>query len=286
MAPVDPERLSVEVRDGIADVRLNRPDKRNALDIPMFQALVACGASLARRVADDDDVRVVVLSGAGASFCAGLDMAAMAALAASGSAGDPSGGSSGDGGAGGALGRVEGRTTHLAQQSCWTWQELAVPVIAAVHGHALGGGIQLALAADVRIVHPDTKLSVREVYWGLTPDMTGTLTLARLVRPDVAKELVMTARIFDGREAAALGLATRLADDPYAEAMALAAQIAERSPAAVRGAKELFNTLLFGDAAEAFATERRLIGSLIGGPDQAEAVAAHFDRRPPRFGRR
>ena len=90
------------------------------------------------------------------------------------------------------------------------WQELPVPVIAAIHGHALGGGLQIALGADIRLVHPDTKLSVREVHWGLVPDMTGTLFLSRLVRPDIAKELTFTGEIFDGREAAAIGLATRL----------------------------------------------------------------------------
>src|SRR5690606_37622843 len=103
----------------------------------------------------------------------------------------------------------EHRITHLGQQVCWVWQELPVPVIAAVHGHALGGGIQLALGADIRLAHPDTKLSVREIHWGLTPDMTGTLMLARLVRPDVAKELTFTGRIIDCNEAAQLGIVTR-----------------------------------------------------------------------------
>ena len=164
------------------------------------------------------------------------------------------------------------------------WQELPVPVIAAVHGHALGGGLQIALGADIRIVHPDTQLSVREVHWGLVPDMTGTLFLSRLVRPDVAKELTFTARIFDGREAAALGLATRLSEDPVAEALELAAEIAGRSPDAVRGAKRLFNRLANEGAAEQFAEERREIADVIGTPNQVEAVMASVENRPARFG--
>src|SRR5690606_5947575 len=117
---------------------------------------------------------------------------------------------------------TEGGLTHLAQQICWVWQQIPVPVIAAIHGHALGGGIQLALGADIRFVHPDTQMSVREIYWGIIPDMTGTLTLSRLVRPDIAKELVFTGKIIDGRQAFDIGLATHLSDDPRGDALALA----------------------------------------------------------------
>jgi enoyl-CoA hydratase/carnithine racemase len=178
---------------------------------------------------------------------------------------------------------VEGRITHLGQQVAWAWQEVPVPVIAAVHGHALGGGIQIALGADIRIVHPQTQMSVREVFWGLVPDMTGTFVLSRLVRPDVAKELTFTARVFSGEEAYALGLATRLSETPYDDAMVLAAQIAGNSPDAVRGAKALFNGLVNAGAAEQFADERRVIGSLIGSPNQVECVMASFEKRQPAF---
>jgi enoyl-CoA hydratase/carnithine racemase len=177
----------------------------------------------------------------------------------------------------------DGRITHLGQQICWVWQELAVPVIAAVHGHALGGGIQLALGADIRIVHPDTKLSVREVYWGLVPDMTGTFMLSQIVRPDVAKELTFTARVFSGTEADAMGLVTRLSDDPYADAMELAKEIAGRSPGAVRGAKEAFNRQTRDGAADQFAAERALISAQIGTANQKEAVMAGFEKREPVF---
>jgi enoyl-CoA hydratase/carnithine racemase len=152
-----------------------------------------------------------------------------------------------------------------------------------VHGHALGGGMQIALGADVRLVHPDTQMSLREVHWGLVPDMTGTFMLSSLVRADVAKELVFTARVFDGREALALGLATRLSETPHDDAMALAREIAARSPDAVRGAKALLNGLFNQGAAQQFAEERRVIGSLIGQPNQIEAVVANFEKRPAAF---
>jgi enoyl-CoA hydratase/carnithine racemase len=156
-------------------------------------------------------------------------------------------------------------------------------VVAAVHGHALGGGFQLALGADFRVVHPDTQLSLREVYWGLVPDMTGSLTLARLARADILKDLMFSARVFDGRTAHELGLATQLSDTPLKDAETLARSYAERSPAAVRAAKALANNLIYRDAAEQFAEERRLIHGLAGTAEQAEAVRAHFEKRPPVF---
>jgi enoyl-CoA hydratase/carnithine racemase len=124
---------------------------------------------------------------------------------------------------------------------------------------------------------------VREVHWGLVPDMTGTLTLNRLVRPDIAKELTFTGRMVSGTEALALGLATHVSDTPREDALALAREIAGRSPHAVRGAKELFNRLLADGAAEQFAEERRVIGGLIGGANQIESVMANFEKRPPVF---
>jgi enoyl-CoA hydratase/carnithine racemase len=177
----------------------------------------------------------------------------------------------------------EGRITHLAQQVCWVWQELPMPVIAAVQGHALGGGLQIALGADIRIAHPDSQWSVREVHWGLVPDMTGTLMLHALVPADVAKELVFTARVFDGNEAFRLGLVTRLSATPVEDARAMATEIASRSPEAVRGAKRLLNRLYLSDAAQQFAEERSVIRSVIGSPNQVEAVMANFEKRAPAF---
>ena len=264
------DRVTVTLSEGIADVRMSRPEKRNALDGAMFLALAEAG----ERLKTERGVRCVVLSGDGPSFCAGLDFASFQMMAG----GDLSTDDSGSPAA-----MKEGGITHLGQQVCWVWQEVPVPVIAAVHGHALGGGLQIALGADIRIVHPDTQMSVREVHWGLVPDMTGTLMLSTLVPADVAKELVFTARIFDGREAKSMGLATRLSDSPLDVAMTLAGEIADRSPDAVRGAKTLLNRLYNDGAAEQFAAERRTIASVIGQPNQIEAVMANFEKRPGVF---
>lgn len=267
------DRVTIDVTDGIADVRLNRPDKRNALDNAMFKGIVEAG----EWVKTAPGVRVVVLSGEGASFCAGLDFSSLSALAGRDST------TSSDAAAAdvGSLG--DGQIAHLGQRTAWVWQEVAVPVIAAIHGHALGGGFQVALGADIRFAHPDTKMSVRESFWGLSPDMTASLFLSRLTRPDVAKELAMTARIISGADAHALGIVTHLSDDPRAAAFELANELLGRSPDAVRGVKALFNRLANADAAEMFALERETITSLIGTPNQAEAVAAGMENRAPVF---
>jgi enoyl-CoA hydratase/carnithine racemase len=267
---VTEDRVTISIEDGIADVRMNRADKRNALDNAMFTSLASAGDYLKTL----PDLRAVVLSGDGASFCAGLDFGSFQAMAQ---------GSSGQGGSVNAGAMSDGRITHLAQQVCWVWQEVPVPVIAAVHGHALGGGMQIALGADIRIVHPDTQLSVREVHWGLIPDMTGTLMLSRLVRPDIVKDLVFSARVFSGAEGFELGVVTRLSKTPQADAMDLAQEIAGRSPDAVRGAKKLINLMANDGAAQQFAAEREVIGKLIGGANQVEAVMSHFEKRPPKF---
>jgi enoyl-CoA hydratase/carnithine racemase len=270
------ERVTISVVDRVADVRMVRADKRNALDNAMFSALADIGEQLKTM----KDVRAVVLSGEGASFCAGLDFGSFQAMAESAPAPASTPSSAPRVNAGD---MTNGRITHLAQQVCWVWQEIPVPVIAAIHGHALGGGLQIALGTDIRIVHPDTQLSIREVHWGLIPDMTGTLMLSRLVRPDIAKELVFSARIFSGTEAFELGVATRLSNDPFHDALALAAEISQRSPDAIRGAKQLLNRIANVGAAEQFAEERRAIGQLIGSPNQVEAVMAHFGKRPASF---
>jgi enoyl-CoA hydratase/carnithine racemase len=269
------DRVTISIVDGIADVKMNRADKRNALDNAMFTSLSAAGEYLKTL----DDLRVVVLSGDGASFCAGLDFSSFAQMAESG----PRANSSDNKPDMNAGAMVDGRITHMAQQVCWVWQEVPVPVIAAVHGHALGGGIQIALGCDIRIVHPETQLSVREVHWGLIPDMTGTLMLSRLVRPDIVKNLVFTARIFSGHEAHEMGIATQLSHEVHADAMTMAREIAGRSPEAVRGAKKLINRLANSGAAEQFAAERATIGQLIGTANQAEAVMSHFEKRSPNF---
>ncbi|MDH3706564.1 MAG: crotonase/enoyl-CoA hydratase family protein [Acidimicrobiia bacterium] len=264
------DRVTIDITDGIADVRLDRGDKMNAMDPPMFAALVEASEALAA----DNAVRAVVLSGNGPAFCAGLDFSGFQAMAG--------GGDRSDDADTGSIGRLEeGRITHRAQQAVWGFHELPVPVIAAVHGVAFGAGIQLAIGADIRYVHPDVRMAVLEIRWGLTPDMTATQLLPGLVGADHAKELIWTGREVNGAEAAAIGLATKVCDDPHAEAMALARVIAGKSPHAIRGAKLLVELAATGDVATGFAEERRVIGSLVGTPNQVESVHAYFEKRDP-----
>jgi enoyl-CoA hydratase/carnithine racemase len=259
------ERVRVTRTDGVADVRLNRPEKLNALDPAMFEGLVETG----RALAVDPSVRAVVLSGEGRGFCAGLDFASFMAL---GTEGGPR-----------LLRREEHSPVNAAQRAAWVWTEVPVPVIAAVHGVAYGGGLQIALAADVRLVAPDTQLSVMEIKWGLIPDMSGTQTLRHLVRLDVAKELTFTGRVVSGREAVELGLATRVAADPHEAALALAGEIASKSPHAIRAAKRLLNTTVAASREDGFHLEEQLQRQLIGSANQLEAVRANLEKRAPRF---
>ena len=274
------DRVRVTIEEGIADVRLDRPDKMNALDQAMFTAIAEAGAA----VAADDSVRAVVLSGEGRAFCSGLDFGSFQAMAEAGGSSRPrpERDTADDGGLG-SIGHVGDRITHLGQQVAHVWQEVPVPVIAAVHGVALGGGCQIALGADIRICAPDARFSVLEIKWGLIPDMTGTWMLPRLVGLDVAKELTFTGRMVEGPEAVAIGLATRLADDPLAAALELARELAGKSPDALRAAKRLLNASGTVPIAEQFAAERAEIGALIGSPNQVEAVMAGFEKRDPRF---
>ncbi len=274
------DRITVARDGGVADVRLNRADKMNALDPAMFAALI----DTADELAADPSLRCVVLSGEGKSFCAGLDFASFQQMG-----GDPIDGDGNNTGNGDNRGvrditkPMEGRITHRGQQAVYGWTSLPVPVIAAVHGHALGGGIQLALGADIRIVAPDATMSVLEIRWGLIPDMTGTQALVNLVGIDVAKELTFTGRMISGSEAHELGLATKLSDDPRVAALEMAGEIASKSPHAIRAAKRLFNEAAKVSVADGFARERAEIAKLIGSPNQLEQVMAFFEKRPPNF---
>ena len=273
------DRVSVTVTDGVADVRLTRPDKINALDTAMFAAIVDAGESLK----SDRSVRAVVLSGEGRGFCAGLDFSSFQAMAGQSPVLTADAGADAPAPAVRSITDVEGRITHLGQQAAYVWQELEVPVIAAVHGVALGGGAQIALGADLRIVAPDARISILEIRWGLIPDMTGTAMLPLLVGLDVAKELALTGRMVSGEEAVRIGLATRLSDTPLDDALALAREIAGKSPHAIRGVKRLLNASPGRPVADQFADERTTIGSLIGSKNQVEAVTAYFEKRDPVF---
>ena len=262
------DRITVELNDGVADVRLVRTDKMNALDDAMFGALVATG----ERLKTEKGVRAVVLSGEGRAFCAGLDMGNFGQMA------------QGSSRAGGNLetARTPGGANR-AQQAVLVWREIPVPVIAAMHGVAFGGGFQLALGADLRFVAPDTRLSVMEIKWGLVPDMAGIVLLRGLLRDDVARELTFSGRIFSGEEALGLGLATRVCADPRAEALAFAQEVAARNPDAIRAGKRLLDLAAEADQHAILLAETTEQVKLIGSPNQVEAVRANLEKRAPRF---
>jgi enoyl-CoA hydratase/carnithine racemase len=261
------DRVVCTIADGVADVRLNRPEKLNALDMALFTALAETAATLA----DTPGVRAVVLSGSGRSFCAGLDLTAFSAMAAGERwrpADDPT------------TTGTDGRS--LGQRAVLAWYDLPVPVIAAVRGHALGGGLQLALGADIRLAAPDAVFSVFEINWGLTPDMAGTQLLPRLVGPDVAAELTYTGRMVDAAEADRIGLVTRIVDDPLAAAHTLAARIAAVNPDATRASKGLLRQS-HGPIEDGLAAERAAMAAIMGSPNQREAATAALEKRRPRF---
>lgn len=259
------QRVTCTIEAGIADVRLDRADKHNGLDPAMFDAIVETG----ERLREDTSVRVVILSGNGSSFCSGLDFKAF--MTGGVAVRDK------------LLSWRDDRVGNLAQRLAWVWTEVPAPVIAAVHGACIGGGLQLALAADLRIVHPEARLAVREIAYGMIPDMSISRTLSRLVRIDVAKQLTFTGRDVPGTEALALGLATQLSDDPLAAARQLAEQIAGYSPHAIRAAKQLWNRAPSLDDEAALRLETELQVGLLGTRNQLEAVQARFMNRKPQF---
>ena len=257
--------VTITMDGGVADVRLNRPEKYNALSPDMFRAIIEAG----ERLATAKEVRAVVLSGNGRGFCAGLDMESMAGL--------------GGGQQGGTLLERDERPENFAQRPAMVWKRLPVPVIGALHGVAYGGGAQIALGADIRIASPDTKMSIMEIKWGLIPDMSISQTLRDIVPLDVAKELTFTGRILSGEEAKELGLVTKVVDDPHAHAMEIAQEIASKSPDAVRAGKELLEAVWHSDERTGLELESSLQTALIGSPNQVEAVKANFEKRAPNF---
>ena len=262
------DRVRIEIAEGVAEVTLNRPDKLNALDPAMFGAIIAAGERLSRTAT----LRAIVLAGAGKGFCAGLDKVSFEAMA--------------DGGAGQKFGNIVARTHGIAnafQQAAYVWRTLPVPVIAAIHGVALGGGFQIALGADIRYVAPDARLAIMEIKWGIVPDMGGIALMRELARSDVIRELAMTGRIFSGAEALAYGFATSLHADPLAAARSTAKEIATRNPEAVRAIKRLMNFASDADAAAILLAESKEQAALIGSRNQIEAVRAGMEGRPGRF---
>ena len=259
------ERVTLALGDdGVAQVRLNRPDKMNALDPAMFEALIAAGEELRTM----KGLRAVVLAGEGRAFCAGLDLGS---FAAGGS--DPT--------------RNLAERTHgnanRVQEAAMTWRKCPVPVIAAVHGVCFGGGLQIASGADVRVVHPEARMAIMEMRWGLVPDMGGYALWRGLVRGDVLRELVYSNREFSGTDALELGLATFVELDPLARARAIATEIAARNPEAVRAAKRLFDVMEDENTDAILLAESREQDGVIRRPNQVEAVMAGMQKRAPGF---
>lgn len=257
------DRVSITRVGAIADIRLHRPAKMNALDGPMFDALIVAAGT----VAADPTIRAVVLSGEGKAFCAGIDLENLQGLMS-------------DDGKRAMKSRSHGLANRY-QQAALAWREVPVPVIAALHGVAFGGGLQISLGADIRISTPDTKCSLMEVRWGIVPDMAGTILLRSIVREDVLRELIYTARVFTGTEAASIGIVTQLATNPHAAALELAHSIAEQGPRAVRAAKQLLNETQAMSPQDALLLESEIQVGLLAGPDQLEALNAHAEQRKP-----
>jgi enoyl-CoA hydratase/carnithine racemase len=263
----DPVDVSVDAK-GIAHVRLNRPDKLNALDMQMFEQLT----TTARDLQSDRSLRAVILSGNGRAFSTGLDVKSILRN-------DPNA----------SIERLLERDgkSNLAQDVGYIWRELPIPVIAALHGMCFGGGLQIALGADIRLATPDCKLSIMEAKWGLIPDMSASVTLRELMRIDVAKELTMTGRVFIGTEAVAYGLVTRCVEDPQAEALQLAQEIIQRSPDSVSLTKELYQKTWVAASEEySLKLETELQLKLLKTWNQLAASGRNFGFKVPYFRRK
>ncbi len=259
------DRVKISIDAHVAEVMLNRADKYNALDMRMFAAL----GEAADQLAADADVRAVVLHGAGENFCAGIDLDVL---------------SDADTDFGAALrAPVAPSAANVFQRAAYAWRELSVPVICVVTGVTFGGGLQIALGADIRYAAPDAKMSIMETKWGLIPDMAISTTLRHLVPPDVAKELAWSGRVFSADEALAMGVVTAIADDPLAMARCFARDCAQKSPEAIRGVKALVNNAWQLSEAAALELEAALQGGIIGSDNQLEAVRANLAKRKPEF---
>jgi enoyl-CoA hydratase/carnithine racemase len=263
------DRVSITMLEGgIADVRMNRPDKMNALDPIQWSALTEAVDELKAM----PGLRVVVLSGEGRAFCAGLDLGSL------GGDRDPTTNS-----AGGKFAERSRGVANDAQYGAWGWREIPVPVIAAVHGVAFGAGSQIMAAADIRIIHPDTRVAIMEMKWGLVPDVAGMALWRTQVADDVLREMIYTNREFSGTEAKAMGFATHVSDDPMAHAMELANIISNKNPHAMRGAKRLCNMLPNSSDLEILQAESDEQLKVIRTPNQMEAVMAEMQKRKPVF---
>lgn len=260
------ERVKIEIQDHIAIVSLNRPDKLNALDDQMFHAIIAS----AKELEENASIRVVILKGEGRAFCAGIDLSTFSFEGAN------------DIDSNAIISRTHG-VANKWQKVAWAWRELSVPVIAAVHGVCFGGGLQIMLGTDIKFVHPETKLSIMEMKWGIIPDMAGTQLMRHNIREDVIKELTYTHRVFFGEEAVKHGFASHVSENPFEDAMKLAKEIASKSPSAVVRAKKLINKAPYLQEAEGLQMESDEQDLLLKQHNQVEALFSQMQKREANF---
>ena len=247
-------RVLLDIQDGIATVTLNRPDKYNGLDMPMFEGITR----VARQLKKDRSVRAIILKGEGEAFCSGLDVKTVSSNPLNFLK---------------LLAKPGRKISNLAQDVGYLWRQVPAPVIAVTHGYCFGGGFQIALGADFRFTTANCEFSIMESKWGLIPDMSLAVTLKELIAIDLAKELTMTARRFNGEEAKAMGLVSRVCDDPLAEAQAFAQELAARSPDAVAASKLLFNRTWSEGDKTALDWETKLQKKILARTNQRIAIA-------------
>ena len=253
MSAPNSDRVTINTRSQIVQVRLNRADRHNALDLEMFKAIVAAQKEIAR----NRSLRAVVLGAEGSDFCSGLDVKSLM---------------SDRRGALTLLAKWLPWQSNLAQKVSVGWRELQIPVIAAVSGRCWGGGLQIALGADFRFVHPEASLSVMEGKWGLIPDMGGTLAVRELTHRDQAMRLAMTADEITAARGLELGLVTEISDSPWQDAMTLAQQLRQKSPDAIAALKRLYRKSWHGRPGTALARESGYQWRILLGANQRIAL--------------
>lgn len=256
-------RVLVEHRDSVAFVTLNRPEALNGIDLATIDELIAA----AETIKADRSIRAVIIQGAGRSFCAGLDFASAfkdkKRVARFFFAGP--------------------RRVNRFQKWSTIWREVPVPVIAVVHGHCYGGGLQLVAGADFRFTTPDAQWSILEAKWGLVPDMGGTVPFLDTMPLDIVQRLAMTGEVVSGQQAVELGLATGVSEDPLAEALTLVDQILERSPDSVAATKELLYLNARGSVRRALRRERKLQSVMFKSPNTKIAREAGMKKETPAY---
>ena len=250
---METRRVKISLDNQIARVVLNRPDKHNALDMPMFVAI----ADAIKQVKKNKNIRAVIVSGEGKSFCSGLDVKAVMKQRSNMLK---------------LLWKWWPGNTNLAQRVTVGWRQLDIPVIMVMHGNCWGGGMQIALGGDFRIVARDTSLSIMEAKWGLIPDMGGTPGLMENVSLDQAMKLAMTADIISAPEALQKNLITQISDDPLHAANELAEKLIERSPDTNRRIKRMYHKIWCKKQGKILASETFNQWKIILGRNQKIAV--------------